>query len=68
MRGVPSEVVLDIDDGMKSACAVNLHNVATVSKSGLGRRLTALTEVRMSEVCAALAFALGCELRSVASP
>jgi hypothetical protein len=30
IRGVPSEVVLNEEDGMKSPCAVNLHNaVAT---------------------------------------
>ena len=61
VRGVPSEVGLDIEDGMKSACAVNLHNVVTVPKDGLGRRLTRLTEGRMQEVCVALGFALGCD-------
>jgi len=32
IRGVPSEVVLDEEDGMKAACAVNLHNAVTVSR------------------------------------
>ena len=59
--GVPSEVVLDADDGMKGACAVNLHNIVTVAKAGLGRRLVALREDRMREVCGAIAFALRCE-------
>jgi mRNA interferase MazF len=36
IRGVPSEVVLDEADGMKSPCAVNLHNVVTVSQQRLG--------------------------------
>jgi len=31
-RGVPSEVVLNEEDGMKSPCAVNLHNAVTVSQ------------------------------------
>jgi mRNA-degrading endonuclease toxin of MazEF toxin-antitoxin module len=26
IRSVPSEVILDVDDGMKGRCAVNLHN------------------------------------------
>ena len=60
IRGVPSEVVLDIDDGMKSRCAVNLHNAVTVSQTRLGRRVGALSEERMREVCVALAFSLGC--------
>ena len=60
IRGVPSEVVLGPDDGMKQPCAVNLHGLVTVGKQGLGRRLAQLSPARMLEVCAALAFALGC--------
>ncbi len=60
IRGVPSEVVLGPDDGMKQPCAVNLHNVVTVSKQLLGRRLGSLEPRRMREVCDALGFALGC--------
>jgi mRNA interferase MazF len=61
MRGVPSEVRLGSEDGMKGACAVNLHNVVTVPQAGLGRRVATLGSARMREVCAALAFALGCD-------
>lgn len=61
VRGVPSEVVLDVDDGMKGPCAINLHNLVTVSQAGLGRRVASLGTRRMTEVCAAIAFALGCE-------
>ena len=60
IRGVPSEVRLTEADGMKGACAVNLHNVVTVSKANLGRRVAVLTPHRMKEICAALGFALGC--------
>jgi mRNA interferase MazF len=60
IRGVPSEVALGPDDGMKQPCAVNLHNVVTVSKEHLGRRVAQLDERRMREVCDALGFALGC--------
>lgn len=60
VRGVPSEVALGPDDGMKSVCAVNLHNVVTIDKSRLGRRVSQLDEAKMREVCAALGFALGC--------
>ena len=42
IRGVPSEVMLGPDDGMKQPCAVNLHNVVTVAKMGLGRRVAHL--------------------------
>jgi len=60
IRGVPSEVALGIEDGMKQPCAVNLHNVVTVAKDGLGRRVARLEPDRMRQVCAALAFALEC--------
>jgi mRNA interferase MazF len=61
IRGAPSEVRLDEDDGMKSACAVNLHNTVTVSQQCLGKRVAHLAPLRMNEVCAALRFSLGCD-------
>lgn len=61
IRGVPSEVVLDAEDGMKAACAVNLHNAVTVSQARLGRRVAQLRSSRMDEICAALRFSLGCD-------
>ena len=60
IRGVPSEVVLDIEDGMKAPCAVNLHNAVTVSQRRLGRRVARLGARRMNEVCLALRFSRGC--------
>ena len=60
IRSVPSEVILDVDDGMKSRCAVNLHNAVTVSQLRLTRRVASLSAERMQEVCAALRFSLGC--------
>src|SRR5579863_1236716 len=60
IRNVPSEVILDVDDGMKSRCAVNLHNAVTVSQQRLTRRVASLSHARMQEVCSALRFSLGC--------
>jgi mRNA interferase MazF len=62
IRGVPSEVVLSEEDGMKAACAVNLHNTVTVSQDRLGRRVAKLQSLRMREICAALRFSLGCDV------
>jgi len=62
IRGVPSEVVLSKEDSMKAPCAVNLHHAVTVSQERLGRRVARLSSSRMAEVCAALRFALGCDL------
>ena len=61
IRGVPAEVVLDEDDGMKAPCAVNLHNIATVPQNELGRLVTQLSSPRMDQICAALRFSLGCD-------
>lgn len=61
IRGVPSEVALGPDDGMKQECCVNLHNVVTVSQDDVGKRLARLTPRRMNAVCSALEFSLGCD-------
>lgn len=61
VRGVPSEVMLNEEDGMKATCAVNLHNAVTVAQQKLGKRVTRLSSNRMQEICSALRFALGCD-------
>ncbi len=61
IRGVPSEVVLNEEDGMESPFAVNLHNAVTVSQQRLRRRVAQHSSARMNEVCAALRFSLGCD-------
>jgi mRNA interferase MazF len=61
IRGVPSEVRLDQEDGLKAPCAVNLHNAVTVSQQRLGKRVANLTPLRMKDICAALRFSLGCD-------
>jgi mRNA interferase MazF len=61
IRGVPSEVLLNEEDGMKAPCAVNLHNAITVSQDRLGRRVAHLSPSRMHEICTALRFSLGCD-------
>ena len=53
IRGVPSEVVLNEEDGMKTSCAVNLHNAITVSQERLGKRVAQLSSMRMNDICAA---------------
>ena len=61
IRGVAAEVGLNEDDGMKFPCAVNLHNVLTVSQHRLGGRVAHLSRERMDQICAALRFSLGCD-------
>lgn len=61
IRGTPSEVVLNEEDGMKGPCAVNLHNTITVKQNQLGKRVAQLGAPRMAEICVAVRFSLGCE-------
>jgi mRNA interferase MazF len=61
IRGVPSEVLLNEEDGMKEPCAVNLHNPVTVVQEKLGKRVAQLSSMRMHQICAALRFSLGCD-------
>ena len=62
IRDVPSEVILNEEDGMKTPCAVNLHNAVTIAQNRLGRRIAQLSSLRMREICAALRFSLGCDV------
>jgi mRNA interferase MazF len=59
IRGVPTEVVLGLQDGMHAACAVNLDNIQTVQKSKLGGCIANLTVDKMQKVKEAIHFALG---------
>ncbi|MBI5628593.1 MAG: type II toxin-antitoxin system PemK/MazF family toxin [Candidatus Rokubacteria bacterium] len=59
VRDIPSEVVLTPADGMPRACAINLDHVQTVAKAKIGGLVATLDRTRMSEVRAALLFALG---------
>lgn len=59
-RDIPTEVVLDEDDGMPRPCVVNLDSLATRPRSQLTDRMTRLSPERMRQVCQALALATGC--------
>ena len=62
IRGVPSEMILDQADGMKSPCAANFHNIMTVPKEKLGKRIGQLSPQRLQELCRSLRYSLGCEV------
>ena len=64
IRGVPSEVLLNEEDGMKAPCAVNLHNPVTVTQDRLGKRVAQLSPLRIHRICGALRFSLGCDFSS----
>ncbi|MBI5480669.1 MAG: type II toxin-antitoxin system PemK/MazF family toxin [Deltaproteobacteria bacterium] len=56
IRGVPSEIALGAESGLKTPSAANLHNLVTVERSRLGRWLGALAAARRDELRAALLF------------
>lgn len=60
IRRIPTEVLLDEDDGMPAACALALDNVTLVRKSALAARIVTLQTDRMAEVCTALQVAVAC--------
>jgi mRNA interferase MazF len=59
IRDIPSEVRLGPGDGVPRDCAANLDHVQTVPKARIGALIASLTPSRMTEVRAALLFALG---------
>ena len=61
IRDIPTEVILDEDDGMPTRCAVSLDNLGDAWKAMLTEHLTTLDPGRMSQVCRALDVANGCE-------
>ena len=60
IRGVPFEVLLSEEHGMKSACVKNLHNLITLPQVRIGRHVARLNSTRMAEIWAALQFSRGC--------
>jgi mRNA interferase MazF len=59
VRGIPSEVPVGPADGMPRLSAINLDHLQTVSKDRLGGLVATLAPSRMTEIRAALLFALG---------
>lgn len=60
VRDIPTEVVLDTDDGMPTRCAVSLDNIGEAWKAMLADHVTTLSHVRMREICRALDTSVGC--------
>lgn len=58
--GVPSEVVVGIEHGLKHTSAINLDHVQTVDKNRLTNFVSHLDESVMDQVCLALAKAVKC--------
>jgi len=61
IHGVPSEVRVGVEEGLKRESAVNLDHVQTVERSHLRGYIGALDDRKMRLVCAALAVATACD-------
>ena len=59
IRGIPTEVVIGSETGLKVRSAINLDNLATVPREGLRAFLGTVPPRVLEEVREALLFALG---------
>ena len=60
IRGLPSEVIVGVEEGLKNDSAINCDHIQTVEQRLLRRYVGSLSESKMVEVCSALAIATGC--------
>lgn len=61
LRGVPTEVTVGLEEGLKQVSCVNLTNMFTVRKSELRHYVGSLNAQKMREVCHSLNVACGCD-------
>ena len=61
LRGIRTEVALSQAEGMPEDCVLNLDSVTLLPKLLFVERICRLSSAKMREVCAALAFATGCD-------
>lgn len=64
VHGVPSEVGVGIEEGLKVPSVVNLDHVQTVEQQTLRHYVGSLGNRKMEEVCLALARATGCSSKA----
>lgn len=58
IRDIPSEVLLDAGDGMRTACAINCDHLQTVAKGKIGALIATLSPAKLRELRSAIAFAI----------
>jgi mRNA interferase MazF len=60
VRGIPSELPLGMEEGLRTECAATFDNLITIPKSMLTGRAGALGASRIAEACDALRAATDC--------
>ena len=59
IRNIPSEVALNIEDGLPKECVVNLDTIVTIAKACLDERITILSPGKIKAVESAIHFVFG---------
>ena len=60
VRGIPTEVTLEVADGAPVECVAAVDNVENIPTWAFTERIAAVPTARMAEVCAALKVAVDC--------
>jgi mRNA-degrading endonuclease toxin of MazEF toxin-antitoxin module len=63
MRGLSTEVELDLTDGAPRHCVLNLDTPELISPALLVEHIATLSNRKMSQICQALARAVNCVTR-----
>lgn len=61
IRGLSSELPLNVADGMPKKCVASFDNIYTLRRSVFRERICQLSAEKMREACRALNAALGCQ-------
>ena len=60
IRDIPTELLLDLADGVPQDSVASFDNMTVIPKSHLADRMTRLSPERLSDACRALQAAVGC--------
>jgi mRNA interferase MazF len=60
LRNIPTQVHLDVDEGMPYPCALSFDNVLTIPKTLITEKITTLGPAKLAELCRALNTAVDC--------
>lgn len=61
-RGIPTEVTVGTEDGLRRESVISVDNVTSTAKSQLIEHITQLSPAKLHAVCRALSLATGCEI------
>ncbi len=61
IRGLPTEVSIGVEEGLKIPSCVNLCNLFTIEQQKLGTFVGSVNPEKMRQICQALNIANGCD-------